>query len=427
MVPVQYRVAILCGLVAIIDGFDVQSIAFAAPSITQEWGVSAESFGVVFSAGLFGMLIGVVLQGPIADRIGRKPVILGSVFVFGLLTLATGFAQNIAQLLALRIAAGIGMGAAVPNFIALTGEYAPERIKSRMIVAMNAGFPIGGFLGGLTSAALVGEFGWRSIFYVGGIVPLLLLILLYFKLPESILFAADRSMRRNEPIVGGHVAKMLNMFARSGEKIDANTISWESEKVSAQGFGRIFDDGRAAGTVFLWAACFCSLILFYFLVSWLPSLLVQAGLPQERAIVAAAILNFGSVIGGFVLGWLSDKMGPPRILFFNYILAGLACIAFGLSIDSDLIVVASLAALLGFCCGGGQLMLNAMGAMFYPTAIRSTGLGAAGMAGRAGSLTGPVVGGALLGAGMTISTLFAWLALPAAIAAGSAGLVRLKR
>lgn len=421
---VQYLAAILCGLVAVLDGFDVQSIAFAAPSISQEWAIPSAEFGLVFSAGLSGMVLGALSQGPVADRIGRKPALLACVVVFGVFTLTIAFARSLDQLLAARFAAGVGMGAAVPNFIALTSEYAPQRLKSRMIIAMNAGFPFGGFLGGILSAQLLTEFGWRSIFVVGGLAPLLLLPLLAWFLPESILFEAERAARRGEADGGPKARKLLSKLQGKDETLDPQAFAWPSRDANLKPrFAAIFEDGRAFGTVLLWAACFASLILFYALVSWLPSLLTQAGLPPSRAVTVAAILNLGAVVGGFCLGWVADRFGPRRALACNYLLAGCGCVAFGLSLHQSLPVLFGLGALLGFCCGGGQLMLNALSAMFYPTHIRSTGLGAAGMAGRLGSLTGPMVGGALLGAGLAMSSLFAWLAAPALVTAISAALL----
>lgn len=422
---IHILVASLCGLVAMLDGFDVQSIAFAAPAIAKEWGVPADRFGLVFSAGLLGMLAGVALQGPVADRIGRKPVIVASVATFGIFSLLLIYAASLAELVVLRFLAGIGMGAAVPNFIALTSEYAPTRVKARMIVAMNAGFPLGGFIGGATSAYLLEAHGWKAIFLLGGVGPLLLVPVLIAFLPESVLFSAERARRMGEELGGQRTMKLLRAMGAKDEVIDLRMLDWSAKGQEVKPrLGAIFSDGRVAGTLCLWAAYFCSLILFYFLVSWLPTILTQAGLSQEMAVVAAAILNFGSVIGGLSLGWLADRAQISRILAMNYAIAGISCVLFGLSLESGLGVVTLLAIVLGFCCGGGQLMLNALGAVYYPTAIRATGLGAAGMAGRLGSLVGPIAGGVIIGAGASMATLFAVLIVPAAATSLSVSFIR---
>jgi len=376
----------------------------------------------VFSAGLVGMLLGVILQGMIADRIGRKPVIVASVLLFGALTLAIARAESLTDLLVLRFVGGIGMGAAVPNIVTLTREYAPARMRALMIIVMNSGFPLGGLLGGMMSAGLIETHGWRAVFVVGGLAPLLFVPLLIVLLPESIMFRVERAARDGKS-GDARSLKVLQRIAGPSQRITLDEIDWNQPVKTKVGMAGLFVEQRAFGTMLLWLAFLTSQLLFYFLVSWLPSLLVDSGLPPHRAIIGAAILNLGSVVGGLALGWLADRSSGTRVLALNYLIGGGLCLLIGQSIGQPLPLIAVLSALIGFCSGGGQLMLNALAASYYPTAIRATGMGGAGMAGRVGSIVGPVLGGGMMASGMIVSTLFVYLAVPAVLAAASVWLM----
>src|ERR1700750_2714529 len=186
----QIKLLLTCAAVLFLDGFDTQAIGYVAPALAKEWGLTKAALGPVFSAGLFGLMIGALTLGPLADRIGRKKIIVASTLAFGLGTLATAFIQDVNTLLAIRFLTGLGLGGAMPNTIALTSEFNPRRRRATMVMIMFSGFSIGAALGGLLAAALIPQFGWRSVFIVGGVAPLLLAPILAVKLPESVRFLA---------------------------------------------------------------------------------------------------------------------------------------------------------------------------------------------------------------------------------------------
>jgi MFS transporter, AAHS family, 4-hydroxybenzoate transporter len=400
----------LCALVAFVDGFDAQAIAFVAPVISQEWAVDIAAFGPVFGAGLLGLTIGAFLFGPIADRVGRKPMIVASVVIFGLGSLATAFAADVGQLIAYRSLTGFGLGGAMPNVIALTAEYAPKRVRAFVVTLMFCGFPFGAVIGGLISAWTIAIYGWTSVFVAGGVLPLLLVPALLVALPESIRFLASRDSRR---------ADALALLVR----IDPSAQSHLSDSPLAPAYGpqdrvasaRLFQDGRGTGTLFLWMAFFCNLLVLYFLINWLPSVLQRAGIPLERAIIATVLLNAGGVVGGLTFSRLIDRFGPVRVLAAAYLGAAILVAAIGFQWSTVSVALAVVFAA-GFSVIGAQFGINAFAAEYYPTSLRATGVGAALGVGRIGSIVGPVVGGFLLGMKLETGLLFAIAAAPALVA-----------
>lgn len=404
--PLQFRIALLCAIVAGLDGLDTQAIAYVAPAIGEDWGIDKAAFGPVFGMGLFGLTLGALLIAPLADRIGRKSVILISTALFGLCAALTALATNIESLLAYRFVTGIGLGAAMPNLIALTNEYAPRRLKATLVTVMFCGFPLGSTLGGLVSAPLISTYGWQSVFVLGGALPLLILPLLYALLPESVHYLARR------PGTEGRIAAILARIAPG--------VTY-SPAAPSTGKGRIalldlFAAGRARATLLLWVAFFMNLLVMYFLVNWLPSLLRGAGLPLGLAILSTAVLNLGGVAGAIMLGRMIDRGNATRILSTAY--AGSAVfIAVIACSGTNVAMLLAGTALAGVTVVGAQIGLNAVAAGMYPTAMRSTGVGWALGIGRVGSVLGPVAGGLLLGIGWSTQSLILAAAPPALIAA----------
>jgi AAHS family 4-hydroxybenzoate transporter-like MFS transporter len=412
----QLSIAALCALVAALDGFDTQAIAYVAPSIAEAWHVKTAAFGSVFSIGLLGLTIGAFVLSPAADRFGRRTVILLSTAIFGLLALATSTAQTMDQLLLFRLLTGIGLGGAMPNLIALTNEYAPSRLKATLVMVMFCGFPLGSTIGGLVTAPLIAAHGWRSVFVAGGVAPLVLLLLLMWKLPESIGFLALR------PGKAGKVAALLR-------KVDPHAsadafIAQARERAAMAGkrpalpFVELFTDGRAARTSLLWVAFFMNLLVMYFLVNWLPSLLKANGLPLGMAILSTAVLNLGGVAGAILLGRLIDRANPFLILGSAYAASAvfIAVIAYA-GANVPLLLIG--AALAGFGVVGAQIGLNAIAASLYPIRARATGVGWALGVGRIGSILGPVAGGVLLAAGWSTQSLLLTAVGPAVIASAA--------
>jgi AAHS family 4-hydroxybenzoate transporter-like MFS transporter len=405
-----------CALVAMLDGFDTQAIAYVAPSIAAAWQVESAGFGPIFGAGLLGLTIGALTFSPLADRFGRKALILLCVALFGIFSLLTASAQSLNELMMYRVLTGIGLGGAMPNIIALTNEYAPARMKATLVTVMFCGFPLGSMLGGFISVPLIQAYGWQSVFIAGGVVPLALVPLLFFFLPESIRFLAMRPGA--EPAVKRILAKID--ASASSEAFIAASRARSGVVGQPRRFPvfALFDEGRARRTGLVWTAFFANLLVMYFLVNWLPSLVHGAGFPLDIAILSTALLNLGGVVGGIVLGRLIDRRNPYLILGGAY--AGAAvCIALIASSGSNVVLLLGFSTLAGVGVSGAQIGLNAVTAASYPTEIRATAIGWALGIGRVGSILGPVIGGLLLGIGWSPAELLLAAVVPALIAAAA--------
>lgn len=406
----QLLVFVQCALVAVLDGFDTQSVAFVAPLLAEKWGIAGTSFGPVFSAGLIGVMLGQILLGQLSDRFGRRLVIVASAALFGGFTFLTGFADGWWQLLGLRFLAGIGLGGAVPNVIALTSEFAPQRYRALLIGVVFGGFPLGAVLGGLVTIEIIPTLGWRYVFFLGGGIPLLLCPVLLWLLPESPRFLATRT---------DGAAALARIMARiAPEQVGA---SWHlgDGKPAGVPLTALFADGRAQRTALLWGSFFLSLLVIYFLMSWLPLVVKQRGFSIDTAIHAAVFFNLGGAIGGVALGRLIDRMRPLPVLAAAYAIGAFAIVAVGALHDPASLVLA-VVFVAGFCIVGAQTGLCSVAASMYPTAMRSTGIGAGLAFGRIGSVIGPTAGGLLLGSGWPLHLVFLAIALPALFAAGSA-------
>ena len=401
----QIGLLLACAAVLFIDGFDTQAIGYVAPAVAQDWKLARGALGPVFGAGLFGLMIGALVFGPIADRIGRRRIIIVCTAAFGIGTLATIFASDVPSLLAIRFLTGLGLGGAMPNAVALTSEFSPHRRRATMVMAMFCGFSIGAAIGGLLAAALIPAFGWRSVFVVGGVVPLLLVTLLVLRLPESVRFLA-LSGRANDG-----VAALLAQIAPSVRHPAGTRFVVQEIKLPGIPVVHLLGGGRAWATLALWVLFFMSLLDLHLLSNWLPIVLNDLGASVSAAAVIGSMLQVGGVVGAFTLGQFIDRFSF-RALALTYFVASIAVAAIGFSGHSiALTTVAIFCA--GFCVIGGQTASNALSATFYPTAIRSTGVGWALGIGRIGSIVGPLVGGIMLARRMSNESVFVAAAVTA--------------
>jgi AAHS family 4-hydroxybenzoate transporter-like MFS transporter len=393
----SYQVIIMaiCAIVAMMDGFDTQAIAFVAPEIAAAWHVDPSLFGPVFGAGLLGGLIGGIVIGTAGDRFGRRPALLVSVLIFALGSLATSRAESVGALTALRFATGIGLGGALPCFISLTSEYAPKRLRSTLVGAMFCGFPLGALIGGMVSAKLIPTYGWTSVFLVGGAFPLLVIPLVATVVPESVRFLA---LRKDAAAIERVLRHMKSPTLWDGRPPAGKTT--EHAPVS-----QLFTGGRAPGTFLLWVTLFCSLLLTYFLINWIPVIARRAGLEIGTAVHAVAMLNLGALVGCIALGRLADRFNRTVVIAIGYALGAVVIALAGHTGSSGtLLCLATFAA--GFLSVGAQMCSVALCADYYDTALRATGVGWSIGIGRLGAIVGPVVGGILLSKGTEPSTLF---------------------
>ena len=404
----QIRVFVLCMICLIMDGFDVQALGYTAPPLLREFGLPASALGSVFAASNFGVLIGSLVFSAIGDRVGRRPIIITMTLFFAVMTLATAQAHNLTQLFWLRLISGIGLGSLMPNATALIGEYSPMSKRVTMVMCITVGFTVGGAFGGFIAAAIIPAFGWRSVFYVGGAIPLVIGFILLVALPESIQFLVVR--RRHLDKVGRWL-KVIDPTLEIGP--DTEYVTHEKTRAGAP-FVNLFRDGRGLVTLLLWVVNFMNLLNLYALSNWLATVVNAMGYPTQTAVLVSTTLQVGGTIGTFGLAWLIARRGFIPMLIVTFAIATAAIFVIGQP-GLSLAVLFVVVCIAGGCIVGGQPALNALSATFYPTDLRSTGVGWGLGIGRAGAIVGPYIGGMLMANKYTTQQLFMAAAVPALI------------
>jgi AAHS family 4-hydroxybenzoate transporter-like MFS transporter len=377
--------------------------------------------GPVISSGLVGMMIGAMVSGPLADRFGRRPVLIGCAVIFGIGSLLTATAQTVEALTMFRAFTGLGMGGAMPNAIALTSEYMPHRRRGTAVTTMICGFSLGAAVGGFVAAAIIPRWGWQAVFVVGGVAPLVIAAAALLWLPDSIRFLI---------VKGGADERVRDYLTRIAPSAAIpRTISSVAEEEPRGAFVvlQLFAGQRAAGTLLIWVIYFMNLLNLYFLNSWLPTIISDANIPVATAIRLTALFQVGGIGGALVLGALLDRYFSFWILAACYLWAAV-CVFFIGATGASTVMLGITIASAGLGIIGGQNAAHALTASFYPVAIRSTGVGWALGIGRIGSIVGPVLGGLLLARGTPIGQVFWSAAVPALIATlAAAGLALIGR
>ena len=407
----QWRVVVLCFLIVFLDGLDTAAMGFIAPALSVDWGIDRASLGPVMSAALIGMVFGALGSGPLADRYGRKVVLVVAVFLFGLFSLLSAYSSNLDQLLILRLLTGLGLGAAMPNATTLLSEYTPERLKSLLVTSMFCGFNLGMACGGFVSAKLIPAMGWHSLLMLGGILPLILTVVLLIWLPESARFLVVRN-RGAERIrkVLAPIAPLQVNAARDFSVPEQKTVGSRSV------FKVVFSGTYSAGTLLLWLTYFMGLVIVYLLTSWLPTLMRDSGASMEQSAFIGALFQFGGVLSAVGVGWAMDKYNPHKVIGCAYFLAGIFAWLVGQSLG-NVAVLATLVLLAGMCINGAQSAMPSLAARFYPTQGRATGVSWMLGIGRFGAILGAWAGATLLGLGWNFEQVLTALVVPAALAA----------
>ncbi|MDH4550142.1 MULTISPECIES: MFS transporter [Pseudomonas] len=407
--PYQIATLSMCFIIVLIDGFDTAAIGYIAPSLREEWGLGPRQLSPVFGAGLFGLMVGSLMLGPIADAVGRKRVLLISILVFGLATFASAYTQTIESLTILRFVTGVGLGGAMPACIALSAEYSPKRRRMILVTLSWSGFTAGLALGGVLAAYLIPAYSWRSVLILGGILPLLLLPLLAWLMPESVQFMASS-------------AKHAERLRRVVERITRTswrdiTISGDQDHDQARSPVKyLFIEGRAIRTLLLWLSFFCSLFVFYLLSSWLPTLLKDAGYDIAHASRIGAMVPLGGTAGALLMAMLMDRTGPYPVLAVAYSVTAVVVAITGYMMG-DAYQLAAMVFVIGFGIAGAQNGLNLVAATLYPTTARVTGVSWAMAVGRSGSIVGSMMGAWVIAAAGNAQAFFHCLAAPVAAAA----------
>jgi AAHS family 4-hydroxybenzoate transporter-like MFS transporter len=423
MSPYQYVVLFLCFTVLALDGFDTAAIGYVAPALVAKWGVTRAALAPVLSAALFGLAFGAMAAGPSADRFGRKPVIMVSTLCFAVFSILTAYADSIQTMTVLRFLTGLGLGAAMPNAVTLMAELAPARRRSFIVNSVYVGFPLGAAAGGFVAAGIIPQYGWESVFLLGGVLPLLFLPVMAKLLPESVAYMVARQYPAAavanvlERISGKDLSYVSHFVPGDGGKGGTAERNVHKGPAGKSALAQNLSGRYLLPTMTLWTTYFMGLLIFYLLTSWMPLMMKDAGFTLGKAALLSALFPLGGGVGTLAGGWLMDRFNPSRVLAFTYLAAAVLLVAVGQSLTSG--SVAAFAVLVfaaGTMVTGAQASLPALAAPLYPTQSRATGIAWMLGVGRFGGILGAMVGGVLIGMKLPFSVILALLAAPALIA-----------
>ncbi|MGE8502653.1 MAG: MFS transporter [Pseudomonas sp.] len=407
--PFQWKILLLCLTVLILDGFDVVAMGFIAPSLIADWNIPREALGIVMSMGLFGLAIGALMGGPLADRFGRRKVIIVSIFFFGFMSLISAWSPNVEILSLLRFLTGLGLGASQPNAATLASEYAPKKYRSLMVTVVYCGFTLGAAGGGFLANGLIPSHGWESILVVGGVVPILFAVLLCFVLPESAKYMAMKHQHRDE------LQQVVNAIEPGTADQATRFLSPEPQRAGKGTIKLILSPSHRLITLALWVGLFMNLLTVYFLNSWLPIIVKDDGFSLADAALVGAMMQVGGTLGNIVIGWEMDRFNPHKVMIGTLIGGAVLTLSLG-NLSPGLYGLMALVFMLGFCINATNTGWTAMAAAYYPTEMRATGTSWMTGIGRFGAILGASVGAVLLGLKWDFSHLFMFLTLPIGIA-----------
>ncbi|CAG9266682.1 4-hydroxybenzoate transporter PcaK [Paraburkholderia unamae] len=402
---------VLCFLTIVLDGLDTSAMGLIAPALIKEWGVTKSDLAPVLSAALIGIGIGAAFAAPVADRIGRRSVLVASVAFFGVFSLAAGYSTNVTELLWARLLTGVGLGAAIPNCATLMSEYVPTRMRSMAVNFMLCGFAFGGAVTGPLAKAVIPAHGWQGYLIVGGIAPIVVAVLLALTLPESVRYLAAKGNNDDR------IAKALMKLAPGTDFTGVKFVTDQAVQVKRKGLpvSELFSSQLAMPTILIWIAYFCSLVTLYVFQMWLPSIMQADG--HALADMADMMMNFNlvSAVGIFLSGILMDRFGPLRVISGYFAICTLAALVVGITgaHGSSLVTLLMLVAMTN---NGACSSMSTLATQMYPTSSRVTGAAWMLTIGRFGGVAGTFLGPVLLSMGWTMTAIVAWVAVPAVLA-----------
>jgi AAHS family 4-hydroxybenzoate transporter-like MFS transporter len=394
--PLQRIVVALAAFAIVMDGFDGQLIGFAIPLIIKEWGITRDAFAAAVAAGLFGMAVGSTCAGLFADRLGRRLALAVSVTLFGAATCAIGFAPDVVTIAALRFVAGLGIGGALPSACTMTAEFTPARRRTLAVAATIVCYPLGGMLAGLFAGAVLPVFGWRGLFWIGGLLPIVLGLILLATLPES-----PRFLARSETAW----PQLRRLLSRMGRTVPEGTRFVDAAEQRAQlqshrGLRALFRDGLGRETLALSGAFFMCTLAIYSAFSWLPTMLTASGLPLGIAGSGLTAYNFGGVLGALICATAITRFGSRTpLLLCSAGAAGSALVMQGLDLTAGASWMIPGLAVHGLFVNAVQVSLYALCAHVYPTDVRATGTATTLALGRFGAILSSFAGAAVITAG----------------------------
>jgi MFS transporter, AAHS family, benzoate transport protein len=389
------------------DMYDLVVYGSVLPVLMKEWSLGPVEAGAIGSYGIFGMMVGAILFGILADRLGRRKVLTASIILFSAATALCAFAPGPVTFSILRALGGLGIGGILPCLIAMLTDYAPKNRANSLVAIVMCFFSVGGILAAFVAMLLLPAFGWGSVYLVAAL-PLVFLPLMmkyFLDSPASLLEKGKiDELRSALSKVNGQVA------------LDANTeFMGLTQKEPGSPVSALFTNRRALGTIMIWIAFFMCLLMINGLTTWLPKLMVEAGYALSSGLTFMIVLNVGAIVGTLVLGKLADKWGVKRVLVPMFVVSALSLTLLGFG--NNMAVLLLLVAITGACTMGAQNISYAFVAQYYPSFMRSTAIGLASGVGRMGAVVGPMFGGVLLTLSLPVEMNFLFFAIPGVFAA----------
>jgi MFS transporter, AAHS family, 4-hydroxybenzoate transporter len=410
----QILVMVLSFLIVWLDGYHIQSMALVVPTLSAEWSVKTTDFKLVVSSALIGILAGSAFIASLGDSWGRRRILILSMVIIGISSIGTGFATGMTHLVIWRFITGLGLGSSIANATALTSDYVPSKRRAALVTVMFSGVSIGAFTSGYIADPIITAFGWRGLFTIGGAVPLVLAVVLAAALPESLRLLLARAP--GDP----RISKIL---ARLAPDVDARTVYARKQEVQRQSALELLSKPYLRGTLLLWFVFFVNMFILYLLVNWLPTLLSTQGWPSSDARRGAVMIQLGGVMGGLILSYYVDKAKTVVATIAAYFLCA---VAFGLFaiLPSSGVSWWLLLLVVGGGISGGQFVINALAAGFYPPIIRSTGVGWAFSIGRIGAVLSGFAGGLILERQVAPFAVLGMLVVPVLLCIGGVFMFR---
>ena len=409
----HWLLIVLGFLVLAIDGFDTAAMGYIAPTLSAEWGIHKQDLGPVLSAALLGLSLGALIAGPVSDRMGRKRVLVFSCLFFGLASLGTAWAQSLNTLTLWRFLTGLGLGAAMPNAITLISEFAPQRCRAMAINTMYCGFPLGAAGGGAISSWLIPHHGWRSVLLTGAIAPLVLTLLLALLLPESVKFLVQRGKDVMQ------VRRIASRFSRSTLEGVTGFFLAEEKVASKKGsVSQLFSMPWLPGTLMLWITYFMGLVIYYVLLSWMPTLMQGMGYALAESAWLTSLFTFGGTAGILLAGWMMDRWEAHRVVACGFVLTMGLILLLGIE-HNHIALFGGLIFLMGIAMNGAQSGMQTLAATFYPTECRATGIAWMQGIGRFGGVAGTMTSAQLLSMQWQADSILMILSVPALVAAAA--------
>lgn len=406
----QKFIVFISFLIVVMDGFDVVIMGFVGPALKEAWNWTNSDLAPVLSAALFGLTFGALTAGPLGDKFGHRKVLTASVFIFGLFTLLVATASSKTEFIVYRFIAGFAMGGIMPMVATLVKEYSPVKRASLLVTIVFAGFTVGAAGGGFLAAWMVSHFSWASVFVLGGVLPIITAVVMFFTLPESLTFLVLKGWQREE------ICKIVERCAPGVTTADTTftvpTPPNTSTDVKESPIQIALNSHYRLGSILLCSGYFLHLFLVYLLGSWMPTMIKESGMTTSQAAIISAMFQLGGSLGSVMLGWFMDKFEPHRVITSAYVLGAIMLVVMS-NIGGEYLLMCIVAFVIGAGFNGGGTAMNALSSNFFPLPARATGNSWMHGIGRTGAIISAFAGAWMLNAGWNFSTVALALTVPA--------------